>query len=85
MLASSIYGTGVALGSALASLSLLLDSKLGWSNALVVIGIFGFGAAALNTLLLPDDQKENILGIGSVNQNKGIKSSTTDVRASVRA
>ena len=51
----------------------------------MVIGIFGFGAAALNTLLLPDDQKENILGIGSVNQNKGIKSSTTDVRASVRA
>jgi MFS family permease len=57
-LASSIYGTGVALGGALASLSLLLDSELGWRNALCVIGAFGFGAAALNTLLLPDDPKQ---------------------------
>jgi MFS family permease len=31
-LASSIYATGVALGGALASLSLLLDSELGWRN-----------------------------------------------------
>ena len=44
----------------------------------MVIGIFGFGAAALNTLLLPDDPKETILDVGSANQNKGIKSSTTD-------
>lgn len=56
-LASSIYGTGVALGGALASLSLLLDSELGWKNTLVVIAVFGFGAAGLNAILLPDDPK----------------------------
>ena len=56
-LASSIYGTGVALGGALASLSLLLDSELGWKNALIAIAVFGFGALGLNTLLLPDDPK----------------------------
>ena len=55
--ASSIYGTGVALGGALASLSLLLDSELGWKNALLVIAAFGFGTVGLNILFLPDDPK----------------------------
>lgn len=56
-LASSLYGTGVALGGALASLSILLDTQLGWRNALVCIAVFAFGSSALNLLVLPTDPK----------------------------
>ena len=57
-LASSFYGTGVAAGGALASLSILLDTTLGWRHALWVISAFGFASALLSGLLLPDDPKE---------------------------
>lgn len=77
-LASSIYGTGVALGGALASLSLLLDSGLGWKNALVVIAVFGFGAAGLSTILLPDDPKESGASIIAASTDDKSSSSITD-------
>eukprot|EP00542_Grammatophora_oceanica_P011536 CAMPEP_0194041844 /NCGR_PEP_ID=MMETSP0009_2-20130614/13663_1 /TAXON_ID=210454 /ORGANISM="Grammatophora oceanica, Strain CCMP 410" /LENGTH=328 /DNA_ID=CAMNT_0038685461 /DNA_START=20 /DNA_END=1006 /DNA_ORIENTATION=+ len=56
--ASSLYGTGVALGGALASLSILLDTRLGWREATFIIAMFGFGVVALSILTLPDDPKE---------------------------
>jgi len=77
-LASSIYGTGVALGGALASLSLLLDSELGWKNALVVIAVFGFGAAGLNTILLPDDPKDELEASRTIESEEKQTSSITD-------
>lgn len=55
--ASSLYGTGVALGGALASLSILLDNNLGWRQALEVIGVYGFAAAGLAAVVLPNDPK----------------------------
>lgn len=55
-LATSIYGTGVALGGALASLSILLDNRVGWQQALVVIAGVGFGSAVLAGLFLPSDE-----------------------------
>ena len=58
-LATSLYGTGVAFGGALAALSILLDKELGWQQAMVVISVFGFGSATLSALLLPDDPKDN--------------------------
>ena len=58
-LASSLYGTGVALGGAFASLSILLDTNLGWREALQVIGVYGFSAAAIAALILPNDPKDN--------------------------
>lgn len=58
-LASSLYGTGVALGGAFASLSILLDNNLGWREALQVIGVYGFAAAVVAALVLPNDPKDN--------------------------
>ena len=58
-LASSLYGTGVALGGAFASLSILLDNNLGWRGALQVIGVYGFSAAVIAALVLPNDPKDN--------------------------
>ena len=58
-LATSLYGTGVAFGGALAALSILLDKELGWQQAMFVISIFGFGSATLSALLLPDDPKDS--------------------------
>ena len=60
-LATSLYGTGVAVASALSSLSILLDTEYGWRNALVIVSVFGFVAAATCLLVLEDDpvQQEN--------------------------
>lgn len=57
-LASSLYGTGVALGGAFASLSILLDETVGWRQALLIIAIYGFSAAGLAALILPNDPKD---------------------------
>jgi MFS family permease len=54
-LANSLYATGVALGGALASLSILLDNDVGWKQALVVIASAGIASALLCALILPDD------------------------------
>ena len=59
-LASSFYGTGVALGGAFASLSILLDTELGWRQALELISVFGFTSAVLAAFLLSNDPKESI-------------------------
>jgi MFS family permease len=54
-LSNSIYGSGVYLGGALASLCLLLDESVGWRGTLRVIGGFGAVSAAAAGLLLPSD------------------------------
>jgi MFS family permease len=54
-LATSIYGTGVAFGGALASLSILLDNELGWKQAIMIIGAVGITSAVIVGLLLPGD------------------------------
>ena len=60
-LASSIYGTGVAVASALCSLTIVLDNEYGWRSALVVVAVGG-GVAALAALLtLEDDTKETVV------------------------
>lgn len=59
-LATSIYGTGVAFGGASASLSILLDNQIGWSQTLLAIGLVGFSSAFLVGAVLPgDDSKSN--------------------------
>lgn len=55
--ASSLYGTGVALGSGLASYTLVLDNMYGWRPALEIIASAGLVATLLAVLLLPDDDK----------------------------
>lgn len=59
--ATSLYGTGVAFGGALASLSILLDTQYGWQQTMQIISIFGFGSAVISGLLLPDDSKVKAL------------------------
>lgn len=68
-LATSIYGTGVAFGGALASLSILLDNELGWSQALLVIGGAGFFSAIAVALALPSDDK-NVKESSQLDENK---------------
>jgi len=68
-LASSLYGTGVAMGGAFASLSILLDTKVGWREAMQVIGVYGFVAALIAAVVLPNDPKDsNPSPIGSDNK-----------------
>ena len=55
--ATSLYGTGVAFGGALASLSILLDTEFGWQKAMMIISFVGFGSAGISALLLPEDVK----------------------------
>lgn len=55
--ASSVYSTGVALGGALASLSILLDTQIGWRDTALAIAVFAFASAAINQLVLEDDPK----------------------------
>ena len=61
--ASSLYGTGVALGSGLASYTLVLDNMYGWRPALDIIASAGLVATLLTVILLPDDDK-------SINKDK---------------
>ena len=57
-LATSLYGTGVALGGALASLSILLDNKVGWSQTLLTIGLVGLVCAVLVAVIVPSDDSK---------------------------
>jgi MFS family permease len=56
-LASSLYGTGVAVAGALSSLSILLDTEYGWRNTMLIVSVFGFVSAATSLVLLTDDPK----------------------------
>lgn len=59
--ANSLYGSGVYLGGALASLSLLLDENVGWRWTFGVIGGFGVAATIVSGILLPSDGERNII------------------------
>lgn len=56
-LATSFYGTGVALGGALASLSILLDNNVGWQQTTLLISCVAFASAILALIVLPPDRK----------------------------
>jgi predicted MFS family arabinose efflux permease len=55
--ATSLYGTGVALGGALASLSILLDNNIGWKQTTIFIGLVAVASSFLVLAVLPDDDK----------------------------
>ena len=55
--ANSLYGGGIYLGGALASLSILLDNSLGWRGALGGIGLYGVVCVLLSVLVLQADPK----------------------------
>jgi len=58
-LATSIYGTGVAFGGAFASLSILLDNQIGWSQTCLTIGLVGLICAFLVAVVLPSDDSKS--------------------------
>jgi MFS family permease len=78
-LASSLYATAVALGSGLASLSILLDQELGWRNALEVISLFGAISVAASVLLLPDDPKDSAPALLEEGSDAETPSITADI------
>lgn len=89
--ATSLYGTGIAFGGALASLSILLDDEFGWKQTMVIISLAGFGSGALSALLLQDDEKtESNSEIASKMENKNLEESDffgdiTEIFSSSRA
>jgi len=54
-LASSIYGSGVYFGGALASLTILLDLNFGWRETMFLIAAYGVSVAGLTSYSLPND------------------------------
>jgi len=58
-LASSAYGSGVYIGGALSSLTLLLDQELGWRKAVNLVSIFGITGAITSGCILPKDSVIN--------------------------
>lgn len=68
-MASSLYGTGVAVASALASLSILLDTEYGWRNALNIVAAFGLVSVIISFLVLGDDPKEEAINNNNNNNN----------------
>jgi len=58
--ANAVYSSGIYVGGALASLSILLDNQLGWRGTSLAAGGFGLGVSLLSFLAL----RENRQGIG---------------------
>ncbi|CAM9870673.1 unnamed protein product, partial [Laminaria digitata] len=56
--ANSIYSSGVYLGGALASLSLLLNGAIGWRDSHLVVAAVGFAIAILSALLIQEPARE---------------------------
>mmetsp|Transcript_18948 Transcript_18948/g.26673 ORF Transcript_18948/g.26673 Transcript_18948/m.26673 type:complete len:658 (+) Transcript_18948:38-2011(+) len=84
-LVTSIYGSGIYLGGALSSLSILLDETLGWRSALFIIAAFGLFSATTSTLFLPSDQKKeekDSLSISTLSPPSNQKSSTSSSASS---
>ena len=73
--ATSLYSTGVALGGALASLSILLDSRFGWRDTALIIALFAFATAIINAVVLKDDPKDVILQSSSGTESQSMAES----------
>lgn len=79
--ATSIYGTGVALGGALAALSILLDNNVGWKQATTIISIVAFTSAILAFVALPGDNKGNVETFVSAKPSVETRSVVKDLSA----
>jgi MFS family permease len=55
-LANSIYSSGVYLGGALASLSLLIDDMIGWRDTMALNGWYGLLSVVISSFTLPFEQ-----------------------------
>jgi MFS family permease len=79
--ASSFYGTGVAVASGLSSLTILIDDQVGWRQALQVIALFGLLVTVFGTIVLPNDPKEATVADSSTEQKEA--SLVSDIAAIV--
>jgi MFS family permease len=84
-LATSLYGTGVAVAGGLASLTILLDAAVGWRSALDIVAIFGVTAAVVTALLLEDDPKEQKGSSANLENNESKDPTKNDAVAEVFA
>eukprot|EP00282_Hemiselmis_andersenii_P042568 CAMPEP_0172069244 /NCGR_PEP_ID=MMETSP1043-20130122/12633_1 /TAXON_ID=464988 /ORGANISM="Hemiselmis andersenii, Strain CCMP441" /LENGTH=332 /DNA_ID=CAMNT_0012729541 /DNA_START=153 /DNA_END=1148 /DNA_ORIENTATION=- len=62
--ANSIYASGVYVGGALASLSILMDQQLGWRETNLVAGAVGLALAGATFLALKDPRSDAAIGAG---------------------
>ena len=76
-LANSIYASGVYLGGALASLSLLLDNMLGWRFTMALIGSYGLLSVALSAFTLPSESVRNVTTNRSDEVKDNVKTTMT--------
>lgn len=85
-LANSIYASGVYLGGALASLSLLLDDMLGWRSTMALIGWYGLLSVAVSAFALPYEGNRNKKNEGGVvKENKqNLTRNTYDILSNPR-
>ena len=61
-ISNGLYGSGVYLGGAVSSLSILLDENIGWRNTLVIVSVYGICSAVVASVILPsyaDGDKAN--------------------------
>jgi MFS family permease len=84
-LASSLYGTGVAVASALTALSIVLDNELGWRSTLLLIACTGFASALASLVLLPNDEEDPEVDDGRLNKKNLSKSLVSPTKSKVNA
>lgn len=77
-LGTSIYGTGVAFGSGLSSLSIILDNSIGWRQTEILIAVLGFVAAILCAVILPSDN------VSSRKVENSLLTSSSDSKLNIR-
>jgi predicted MFS family arabinose efflux permease len=77
-LATSLYGTGVALGSAFSSLSLVLDQIMGWRQTLVNVALFGLVATTATFVVVSDDPIEMREAQMATKKNEDMTKDDTD-------
>lgn len=86
-ISNGLYGSGVYLGEAVSSLSILLDENIGWRNTLVIVSVYGICSAVVASVILPsnDDgdkakgtEKKNIIQQQS-DDERGLVTNALDI------
>lgn len=92
---NGIFGSGIYLGGALASLSILLDKNIGWRNTVNVLGAVGTAIALLVYLFAEDERQaivvtpptsssSSILNNENENTTKNVGDSFQDILVSLK-
>ena len=55
--ANSIYSSGIYVGQAVSSLSIILIDNYGWRQNYMITGVYGAGVAVLSAVILREPQR----------------------------